>query len=95
MEGWEVRVPESVRPPAPPGQHYLSDLIGYRVETADGKLLGDVTGWYDFGGPALLEVGGEKGLMVPLVPEICRQVDDVGRRIVAELPEGLQDLNRA
>jgi hypothetical protein len=28
------------------------------------------------------------------VPEICRKVDTVAKRIEVELPEGLEDLNR-
>jgi 16S rRNA processing protein RimM len=95
LKGLEVRLPESERPDPPAGQYYLSDLIGCRIQSVDGKELGEVTGWHDFGGPALLEVGGDGGLLVPLVPEICRDVDVAGRRIVVELPEGLEDLNRA
>lgn len=94
LQGHDIRIPETERPPAPPGRHYLSDLIGCRVETAEGRVVGEVTAWYDYGGPALLEVGGEGGPMIPLVPEICREVNETAKRIVVELPEGLEDLNR-
>jgi 16S rRNA processing protein RimM len=95
IEGWEVRIPVEERPPAPEGQHYLSDLIGFEVFTPEGRRLGSVSAWQDHGGPALLEVtSGTNEILVPLVPEICVQVDTPGRRIVAALPEGLEDLNR-
>ena len=94
LQGRDIRIPEEERPPAPEGQHYLSDLIGCRVETAAGRVVGEVTAWYDYGGPALLEVGGEGGPMIPLVPEICLEVDEKAKRIVVELPEGLEELNR-
>jgi 16S rRNA processing protein RimM len=95
IQGWEVRVPLEDRPPAPKGQHYLSDLIGCEVVTREGRLLGSVAAWHDHGGPALLEVRNEGNeILIPLVPEICVEVDPAGQRIVAELPEGLEDLNR-
>ncbi len=95
IQGWEVRIPAEARPPAPEGQHYLSDLVGCTVLTPEGRLLGPVTGWQDHGGPALLEVTDEGNeILIPLVPEICLEVDVEGRRIVAALPEGLEDLNR-
>jgi 16S rRNA processing protein RimM len=95
LQGWEVRIPESQRPPAPSGQHYLSDLIGYQVVSRDERSIGIVVGWADYGGPALLEVrSGSSEILVPLVPEICVDVDASGRRITVELPEGLEELNR-
>jgi 16S rRNA processing protein RimM len=95
LRGWEVRIPEEDRPPAPTGQYYLSDLIGYEVFTRDGRKLGAVGGWLDAGGPAILEVRSENAeVLVPLVPEICVNVDEPGKRITVELPEGLEDLNR-
>jgi 16S rRNA processing protein RimM len=96
LEGFEVRIPESRRPPPPEGQHYLSDLIGYQVVTKDGRPLGTVAAWLDPGGPALLEVRrGEEEVLIPLVPEICLNVDGEAQRITVQLPEGLEDLNRA
>ena len=95
LGGWHVRIPVDARPPAPEGQHYLSDLIGFEIVTRDSRLIGLVTAWYDYGGPALLAVkSGEKEVLIPLVPEICVQVDSAVRRITVELPEGLEDLNR-
>ena len=95
LEGWDVRIPERDRPPPPQGKHYLSDLIGYEVVTTQGRAVGTVAAWMDAGGPALLEVRrGEKEVLVPLVPEICVQVDAGAGRIIVELPEGLEELNR-
>lgn len=92
--GSEIRIPLRERPPAPAGQHYLSDLVGCRVVAPDGRALGEVTGWFDHGGPALLEVRGANEILVPLVPDICVEVNVEDRRIVASLPEGLEELNR-
>jgi 16S rRNA processing protein RimM len=95
LEGYDVRIPERDRPPAAPGQYYLSDLIGYQVVTIDGRTVGTVAAWLDAGGPALLEVRrGEAEVLVPLVPEICVNVDQEAGRIIVQLPEGLEELNR-
>jgi 16S rRNA processing protein RimM len=96
LQGWEVRIPLEERPPAPAGEYYLSDLIGFEVFTRDDRNVGTVTGWLDSGGPALLEVMKDDAeILVPLVPEICVEVDTGGRRITVQLPEGLEELNRA
>jgi 16S rRNA processing protein RimM len=93
LQGMFVCIPEAQRPSLPEGQIYLDDLIGCEVFTADGiRRVGCVTGWQDLGGPVLLEIGPD--LLIPYVPEICREVDVPGRRIGVEMPEGLEDLNR-
>lgn len=93
FQGWYLCIPAEERPPVPEGQVYLSDLIGCElVALADGRRVGEVTGYLDLGGPLLLESGED--LMIPYVPEICRKVDIEGKRIIVDLPEGLEDLNK-
>jgi 16S rRNA processing protein RimM len=93
LRGKYLCVREEERPPAPEGQVYLSDLIGCEVVSiADGRHIGVVSGWQDIGPHALLELGDD--LLIPYVPAICRKVDLEAKRIEAELPEGLEDLNR-
>lgn len=93
IEQQEIRIPIEQRPPAPDGQVYLSDLLGYSVQTRDGQPLGEVRAWYDHGGPAVLEVVGDREILVPFVPQICVEVDSQARRMVVDLPDGLEDLN--
>ncbi len=93
----EVRVPLENRPALPAGEYYQSDLVGFEVvEREDGRPLGLVRGWREYGGPALLEVetagGGE--ILIPFAASICVEVDSGKRRILVELPAGLKDLNR-
>lgn len=92
LRGWYVCIPEEQRPPLEEGRIYLSDTIGCEVITVDGRQIGVVTGWQDLGGPVVLEVGED--LLIPYVPQICREVDLSGRKIRVDLPEGLEDLNR-
>lgn len=95
LGGLQVCIPEEERPPAPEGEFYYSDLIGCRVETPEGRHLGSVTAWHDYGAAPLLEVrDGEAELLIPFTDVFYREVDVKGRRIVVELPEGLEELNQ-
>ena len=94
LVGWFLCIPEEDRPPLAEGEVYLSDLVGCEVRAAaDDRRIGEVTGFKEIGPSVLLEVDGDD-LLVPYVPQICREVDLDGRVIRVELPEGLEDLNR-
>jgi 16S rRNA processing protein RimM len=94
LRGAELRIPEQERPPLPPGEYYLSDLVGCRMETVDGRTVGDVADWQDYGAAPLLVVrSGEREILVPFTAAIYRQVEPQNGRIVVEMPAGLEDLN--
>lgn len=93
-----VYVSREARPTAPEGEVWLSELVGCAVEDVhNGRLLGHVTGWQDFGSPFVtLEVTAESGgepALVPFVKAICVEVDLAGRKLRIDPPEGLLDLN--
>ncbi len=93
-----VYVSRKVRPAPPEGEVWLSELLGCAVEDIrDGRLLGRVTGWEEYGGPFVtLEVKGDQGgelILVPFVKSICVEIDMAGRKIRIDPPEGLLDLN--
>ena len=97
LRGCDVCVPREERLPASEGEYHVSDLIGCRVEDPSGREVGTVVAWQEAGGPMLLEVrppgGGE--ILVPFARSICLSIDPAAKRIIVELPEGLEDLNRA
>lgn len=97
LRGAELRVPPEQRAPLPEGEFYFADLIGCDVVEREGPVVGKVTGWQEYGGPALLEVepveGGEV-VLVPFVASICVSIEPEKGRIVVDLPDGLKDLNR-
>ncbi|HYM11727.1 MAG TPA: ribosome maturation factor RimM [Bryobacterales bacterium] len=96
LAGWEVQIPEALRPPAPPGRFYVADLVGSSVwDARSGRLLGQVSGMIETGAAPLLEVtGGERAILIPFAISICVEVDPVKRIIRVDLPEGLEELNR-
>ena len=93
----EVRIPLADRPVLEGGEYYHSDLIGCAVVEKDsGHELGSVAQVLDVGAAPLLEVRGNDGeVLIPLAKSICIEIDIPGRRIVADLPEGLKEINRS
>jgi len=96
LRGAEICVPMADRPVLAEGEYYHSDLIGCRVfEKATGAEVGTVTAVNDFGGPPLLAIATEDGeILLPMAKSICVAIDVVEKRIEAELPDGLRELNR-
>jgi 16S rRNA processing protein RimM len=97
LAGAEVRIPMRERPEPPEGEYYHSDLIGCEViDKKTGAALGSVTGFEETGGAGLLKVALQesgKEILVPFARAICVEIEVGARRIVAELPEGLKELN--
>jgi 16S rRNA processing protein RimM len=77
------------------GEYYYHELIGSRVETADGCDVGIVGTVIRNGAQDLLVVnGGERGeIFIPVVPAIIKEVDITKEQVVIDPPEGLLDLN--
>jgi 16S rRNA processing protein RimM len=70
---------------------YQADLVGLRVETKDGALLGTVAAIQNFGAGDLLEIRAAKGgatFMIPFVDRFVPTVDVDRERIVVDPPEG-------
>lgn len=75
-------------------EFYQADLIGLRVETSDGRHLGDVVAAPNFGADDLLEVrlaGEKRTVYLPFTKAVVPVVDIAGGRIVAAPPEGWLD----
>lgn len=72
-------------------EFYHADLIGLRVEFADGVALGTVSAVYDFGAGDVLEIRAESGgvTMLPFTREAVPVIDVAGGRLVAERLPGL------
>jgi 16S rRNA processing protein RimM len=94
LAGKELRVPVDRLAALPADTFYRHDLIGCRVETTTGEEVGIVDEVEGTVGRSRLIVKGASGeIQVPLVSEICRVIDPVGKRIVVDPPPGLLELN--
>jgi 16S rRNA processing protein RimM len=95
LRGRALYIRGADRETLPDGVFYHSALIGCRVETRGGELIGDVRRIDPSAGVPLLVVASSGGeVLVPLAEAICRVIDPEARRIVIDPPEGLLELNR-
>jgi len=95
LAGLELRVPRDRLAALPAGTFYRHDLIGCRVETTRGDVVGVVTDVEGTMAGSRLVVDGASGeVLVPLATTICPEIDPAGKRIVIDPPTGLVDLNR-
>lgn len=94
LAGLELRVPRAWLQPLPAGTWFRHELVGCRVETTNGELVGVVREVEDGPGVSRLLIQSARGeVLVPFAAEICVQVDVAGRRIVVDPPAGLLELN--
>ena len=78
----------------PEGVYYIADLIGLKVQTEDGTVLGTVTDVFQTGANDVYEVSRpeNKPLLLPAIPNVVRRIDLADGIIVVQLLEGLLDL---
>ncbi|MCC6949452.1 MAG: 16S rRNA processing protein RimM [Bradyrhizobiaceae bacterium] len=68
---------------------YQADLVGLRVESADGERLGTLLAVQNFGAGDILEIsppGGGESFMIPFRDPFVPAVDIEGGKVVLELP---------
>jgi 16S rRNA processing protein RimM len=94
LAGYELRVPRDRLAQLPAGTYYRHDLIGCRVETRGGELVGTVKDVEGTLSGSRLVVSAPRGeVLVPLVADICTAVEPAEKRIVIDPPVGLLDVN--
>ena len=93
LQNWTIEIPKDQARQLGEGEFFLHDLVGLRLIDRDGRDRGVVKEVYEGGGHLLLNVDGPKGeYEVPFASEICTEIDLPGKKIVVNLPEGLDDL---
>ena len=94
LAGRELRVPEEALQPLGEGVYYQHQLIGCRVETIDGRRVGEVARVEGGAAGSLLAIEGPTGeILIPLAADITTAIDVAEKRIVVNPPEGLLELN--
>ena len=95
LAGLELRVPAGSLQALPADRFYHHDLVGCRIETRSGAIVGEVDHVESESGASQLAVTtGQGEVLVPLAATICVSIDVSRKVIVIEPPEGLLELNR-
>lgn len=88
LRGQEVLVPRGELPELDDGEFYAADLVGMTLVDGQGAPHGTVEGLESAGPNELIRLVG--GRLIPM--GLVREVDEAGRRVVVDAPEGLFEL---
>jgi 16S rRNA processing protein RimM len=92
LRGTQLYVDRARLPHLPDDEFYHADLIGLAVQDTGGVALGTVQAVHNHGAGDILEISGpglKSALMVPFTLVAVPTVDLTARKIVVDLPEGL------
>ena len=92
-----LTIPRSALPePEDEETFYHADLIGLRVETAAGEVLGEIVAVPDYGAGDLLEIRPAEGnsFYLPFTRAFVPTVDVAGGRVIADLPADFFDVKK-
>jgi 16S rRNA processing protein RimM len=92
LKGTGLFADRSKLPSLPDDEFYHTDLIGMAVHDTGGALIGTLHAVHNHGAGDLLEIMGpgmKTALLLPFTRAIIPTVDLGARRIIADLPEGL------
>lgn len=95
LKGTRLYVPrDRLPPPDEDDEFYAIDLIGCAVHNLNGDQLGEITAIHDFGAGDVLEIKrGTKSWFLPFTAENAPQIDLEAKRIIADPPDELLDLD--
>ena len=92
--GQTISIPLAQIAPLPPGSYYIHDLIGLRVESADGQMLGVIADVLATGGNDVYVVREAKTgreVLIPAVKTIVKRIDIPAGLLVIDPIPGLFD----
>jgi 16S rRNA processing protein RimM len=94
LAGAELKMPLSALGALPERTYYRHDLVGCQVEDTDGRAIGAVSAVEGPMEASRLVVAAPHGeVLIPLVADICVDVDPAAKRIRVAVPDGLLELN--
>lgn len=92
LKGTGLYVDRARLPALPDDEFYHADLIGLAAHDTGGALIGTVQAIHNHGAGDLLELSGpglKQSLIVPFTMAVVPTVDLAARRVIIDLPEGL------
>ena len=91
LRDWTIEIEEHEARTLEENEYFLHDLVGLTLVDADGRERGKVVGTEEGAGGVLLNVERNgRRFDVPFAAEICTDIDLARKRIVVNLPEGLE-----
>ena len=93
LRDYQVKITEEMLLPLDENNYYIDDILGFKVFTKDGYLLGDITDLISTGGTDVFVVrGNDKEYMIPAAHEIVTEVNEIEKRMVIDPIPGLLEL---
>jgi 16S rRNA processing protein RimM len=90
LVGARLLVPTAELPPLAGGEFYYHEIVGFRVETEEGRALGVVTETFSTGVNDVWVVrDGDEEHLIPVIADVVRVVDREGRRVLIRPLPGL------
>ncbi|MFH1485526.1 MAG: ribosome maturation factor RimM [Chloroflexota bacterium] len=90
LRGQLLEVKLNEIPPLPPDQFYHFQVLGMKVFTEGGELLGEVREIMPTGSNDVYVVHGNRGeILIPAVDDVVKEMDMEQGRIIVEVIEGL------
>lgn len=95
LHGWTIEIPEEEARSLDDDEYFIHDLIGLTLFDGQGRERGVVQEVLEGGGGLLLSVKRADGktFELPFAADLCTEIDVSAKRMVVNLPEGLDDLN--
>ena len=89
-----VEIHYSQLQPLPEGQYYYFQLIGLKVWTTNGEVVGNITGVLTTPGNDNYIVSGARGeILIPAIADVIKSIDLNQKRMTIEPVAGLLTLN--
>ncbi|WP_182421988.1 ribosome maturation factor RimM [Aureimonas sp. ME7] len=93
LNGTELFVDRSALPEEGEDEFYHADLVGLVARTTDGRVIGEVVAFHDFGAGDILEIAPDDGasVMIPFTQSAVPEVDlELGFLVVEPVAAGLE-----
>ena len=91
LRGIALSVPRTRLPRPDEDEFYHVDLVGLEARLEDGSRLGTIHGVFDFGAGDLLDIHGDKPVLIPFTREAVPTVDIAGGFVTVAAIPGLLD----
>lgn len=95
LKGSVLKIERKDSLPLKKDEYYIRDLFGLKVETEEGRYLGELVDIIETGSNDVYVVkkeDREKDLLLPAIKQVVKKVDLEGQTMIVHLLEGLEEL---